>query len=137
MVRKWPEPQAGDILWCRFPADEALQPGPKPRPALLVKVLQSSRGLMALVAYGTSQKTETLYPGELLIPKTNDAAWRLSGLKYPTKFDLGRTVRLPYDSDWFAPPPAHPYGSIPKLGVLHPVYLRQAQMIWDKVRSSH
>lgn len=41
------------------------------------------------VAYGTSQRTTTLYRGEFAIPRDrNPAAFAAAGLRYDTKFDL-------------------------------------------------
>ena len=37
-TRWWPSPEAGEIVWCHFPQDQLPEPGPKPRPALVVKV---------------------------------------------------------------------------------------------------
>ncbi len=35
-VAWWPEPTAGEIVWCHFP--DNINPQPKPRPALILKV---------------------------------------------------------------------------------------------------
>ena len=38
MARIFPLPQAGDIVWCRFPEVGLAEPGPKPRPALVADI---------------------------------------------------------------------------------------------------
>lgn len=67
------------------------------------------------VAYGTSQAVDQRYPGEL----TTGAADPKAGLDRDTKFDLGNTVRLPFDSEWFAPSLNRRFGDHPKRGVLN------------------
>ena len=83
-----------------------------------------------LVAYGTSQKTDQLYAGEFRIAPQDGEAYTLSGLSFPTKFNLGKAVELPYSTDWFAVPPAAPSGQSPKLGVLHPIIIRRVAAAW-------
>jgi hypothetical protein len=96
-------------------------PGPKPRPALIITVFEDlAPQYSILVAYGTSKKTTHLRTGEFVISSKHPAAYKLSGLSYDTKFDLGKTVELPYSSQWFAIAPGKPFGQTPKLGVLHP-----------------
>ena len=79
------------------------------------------------VAYGTSQKTDRLHAGEFLISPQDGAAYAVSGLAYPTKFDLGRAIELPYNDVWFDVPPRAPFGQTPKLGLLHPSLMRRAR----------
>ena len=123
MARFFPLPAPGDIVWCRFPQTLAERPGPKPRPALTIDV-GTLRGEPAVeVIYGTSQKLDRLYPGEFAITPEDEGAYELSGLSYPTKFDTGRPVFLPYNDEWFAVAPGAPFGQNPKLGVLHPSLL--------------
>ena len=69
---------------------------------------------IARVAYGTSQDVEQRYPGEFTIRATDAKA----GLDRDTKFDLGTTVRLPFDTEWFAPSPNRRFGEHPKRGAL-------------------
>jgi hypothetical protein len=113
-----PLPAPGDIVWCKFPEAEDLgNPGPKPRPGMVVSV--AKMGHAVEIAFGTSKKTEKVFRGEFLIA-ANDPGFSDSGLGETTKFDLCRTVKLPFDSDWFAPAPG-PYARTPapKMGVLH------------------
>ena len=122
----WPEPTAGDIVWCHFP--DNIHPKPKPRPALdLVVFDDTAPEFFVQLAYGTSQRTTTLYKGEFAIIKAKQpAAYAAAGLSYDTKFNLKNLVTLPFNSDWFSVPPAAPHGQIPQLGVLHPSLVRTA-----------
>ena len=122
MIRWWKQPLAGDLVWCFFPQDEQLEPGPKPRPGLILevrRVLGSDQQFAVKVAYGTSQKTDSLYPGEFIIETADGAAFRLSGLSFSTKFDMAKIAELPYSDRWFAVPPRPRHGQNPKLGTLH------------------
>jgi len=65
--RWFPAPRAGDIVWCRFPQDRLPAPGPKPRPALVLRVGEHEGHPLVEVAYGTSRKVDTLYAGEFAI----------------------------------------------------------------------
>lgn len=127
MPRWWPEPAAGDIVWCHFP--DYVHPRPKPRPALVLTVFDDDEPEFSVqVAYGTSQKTTRLYKGEFAILRAaNPAAWEEANLSYDTKFNLGQVLELPYSTDWFSVPPAAPHGQIPKLGTLHPSMVRAVQ----------
>lgn len=131
----WPEPTAGDVVWCHFPDD--INPKPKPRPALILAVFDDQiPAFFVQVAYGTSQRTTTLYKGEFAILKAvQPAAYAAAGLSYDTKFDLKNLVTLPFNSDWFSVPPAAPHGQIPKLGVLHPSLVRIAATAHRAVHS--
>jgi len=78
------------------------------------------------VAYGTSQKTGNLYPGEFVLDP-NDKGFADSGLEVRTKFDVGNLVQLPFDDKWFAPSPLLKTGTpAPKMGSLHVSYLNAA-----------
>ena len=116
----WPAPEPGDIVWCRFPERPRDKPGPKPRPALVLEVTQRADGVEVKVAYGTTQKLGRLKAGEFAIRKLdNAAAYTLAGLSYDTKFDLVKTLSLPWDTMFFAIPHDPKHGQIPKLGSLH------------------
>ena len=134
LVRLWPAPNPGDIVWCHFPQVPGT-PGPKPRPALVVAVDDSNKkNVRVEVAYGTSQKTNRLYPGEFLISKLDNLdAYKLAGLSYDTKFDLNRTFQLPYNSDWFGVAPT-PLGQNPRLGTLHPSLVPALSAAYAKTR---
>lgn len=132
-LRWWPAPEAGEIVWCHFPHDLKVNtPGPKPRPTLVVRVADDNAPqFKVLVAYGTKQKTTELHSGEFLIDHNDSAAFLLSGLSYPTKFNFRQCVELPYNDVWFSVPPAAPNGQSPKLGILHPSLMRRAEAAWD------
>ena len=52
-MKSWPEPAAGDIVWCHFP--DNVHPKPKPRPALILVTKVDDEGVIfTSVAYGTS-----------------------------------------------------------------------------------
>jgi len=125
-MRWWPEPVAGDIVWCHFP--DHIHPKPKPRPALILTTQEDDEGqIFVTVAYGTRQKTNRLYGGEFRITKTDHpAAYASAGLSYDTKFDLKSALELPFNDDWFSVPPHAPHGQTPKLGTLHPSMVRIA-----------
>ena len=131
---RWPPPRPGDIVWCHFPQDLARRPGPKPRPGLVLAVGEVKGETALEVAFGTSQKTNRLYPGEFLIAPDDGDAFRTAGLSYPTKFDLRKSLQLPYTAEWFAVAPGTPFGQTPKLGLLHPGLIRRARMAFESRR---
>ncbi len=126
-VPRWfAAPHAGDIVWCRFPQRSVPGPGPKPRPALVLRVGEHAGRPIIEVCYGTSQKTDQLYSGEFVITPAVGAAYAVAGLSYPSKFNLGETFELDFNDVWFAVPPGAPHGQTPQLGLLHPSLMRRA-----------
>ena len=125
-MRWWPEPSAGEIIWCHFP--DNIHPKPKPRPGLIVSTKGDDEGnIFVSVAYGTSQKTNRLYSGEFRITKDeHPAAYASAGLSYDTQFNLRNVLELPFNCDYFSVPPQAPQGQNPKLGSLHPSMVRIA-----------
>jgi hypothetical protein len=123
-VKWWGEPVAGDIVWCHFP--DGITPMAKPRPVLIVAVYDDDDPQFYVkAAYGTSQRTSTLFRGDFaILRQCNAIAYETAGLSHDTKFDLGRLLDLPYSSEWFSVPPAAPHGQTPKLGMLHPSRVR-------------
>jgi hypothetical protein len=123
----WPEPTAGEIVWCHFP--DNVRPRPKPRPALILVVFDDDAPMFTVrVAYGTSQRTTSLHAGEFAILRgLNATAYVAAGLSFDTKFNLKQALDLPYTHDWFSVPPAAPHGQTPKLGTLHPSLVRAVQ----------
>ena len=96
MSEGWPQPLAGDIVWCHFPVDLAVTPADKPRPTLILEVYAAQdSSFNVIVAYGTSQKVTQLFSGEFAITDVDGAAYRVAGLSYPTKFNLKRRIQLP------------------------------------------
>jgi len=134
--RFFPQPRPGDIVWCKFPQHASLKPGPKSRPALVLKVGEKAAATWVQVAYGTSQKVDKLFSGEFVIADSDGDAYSISGLSYPTKFNLASTFELPFNEDWFGVPPAAPHGQVPKLGVLHPSLMRRARAAMEAARKA-
>ena len=122
----FPAPRPGDIVWRHFPQDKKLVPGPKPRPALVVRVGEIEGEPAVAVAYGTSQHIGELHPGEFMITRADREAFAVAGLSFDTKFNLSNVVELPFSAPWFAVPPGAPHGQSPKLGLLHPTTMRRA-----------
>ena len=132
----WPRPEAGDLVWRQFPnlpRAPQLQPGPKPRPVLVVRVIERNPHYRVFGAYGTSQKTAALRSGEFLLRKDSSTAFKLSGLSFDTKFSFANSVELDYSSEWFKVPPHVPCGQMPKLGVLHAAYGKAAYAAYRAV----
>lgn len=120
-----PLPEPGDIVWCHFPQLPG-KPGPKPRPALVLQVSEQDHEVR--VVYGTSQKTQKIYPTEFLLKK-GEPGFSLSGLARDTKFDMAVKVELPFNSDWFdlAPIKDGVASMSPVMGALHPTYLERVK----------
>lgn len=115
------QPHAGDIALCRFPQDLVNpKPGPKDRPAIILKVISDSAGsYQVLVCYATTNTSRRYAWDMVLDPNDNQTGFKAAGLTATTKFDLGQQVWLPYNSDWFLVPQLKPFGLTPKIGVLH------------------
>jgi hypothetical protein len=78
-----------------------------------------------------------LQAGEFAIRRLeNAAAYLLAGLSYDTKFDLGKTLSLPWDSMFFAVPPDPRHGQTPKLGSLHSGMMKVAEAALRATRST-
>lgn len=120
-------PKPGEIVWCLFPRHRSLQPGPKPRPGLILQVGEQDDKPWVKVAYGTSQRVQELFAGEFAISPADGDAYRLAGLSYPTKFNLAQAVELSFNDQWFGVAPGAPHGQSPKLGVLHPSLMRRGR----------
>jgi len=130
----WRPPSPGDLVWCRFPELPAKAPGPKPRPALVVNVVIHDDGVVVHVVYGTSQRVDRLTAGQFAIRKdANPSAFALAGLAFDTKFDFKVLLELPWTDAFFKVPPRAVHGQTPKLGTLHPSFLRAAKAAFDAV----
>ena len=106
-----------------------MEPGPKPRPALVVSVEKREDGDLVRVVYGTSQNLTRLKTGEVAITQTNHpAAYALAGLAYDTKFDFKVIVELAWSDRYFKVPPRSPHGDTPRLGTLHATVLRAVEV---------
>lgn len=104
--------------WASPPAQETSCNTVSRRPGLVLEVEQLVEGgvgrIIVRVAYGTSQHVDRRYPGEFTVRAADTQA----GLARDTKFDLGNSVRIPFDPDWFAVAPNRRYGEHPKRGIL-------------------
>ena len=128
MSHVWSLPAPGDIVWCLFPEVPNIEPGPKPRPAIVLSVERLDDGNQVSVVYGTSQHLMRLKTGEVAITQAkNPAAFKLAGLAYDTKFDFKVVVDLPWSDRYFKVPVRNPHGNTPKLGTLHATILRAVE----------
>lgn len=89
---------------------------------------------MAEVAYGTIRKLERLFGAEFAVGPEDGEAFVLSGLSYPTQFDLGRAMELPFNDVWFDVAPGTPFGQTPRIGVFHPSLVGRAKAAHGAVR---
>jgi hypothetical protein len=127
MAARWPQPAPGDIVWCRFPELPRQAPGPKPRPALVLEVIEREDGIEVVVVYGTSKRVDKLSAGEFAITRVGHvAAYKAASLSHDTKFDFKQTARLPWSEEFFAVPPGAPHGQKPLIGTLHASMIRAA-----------
>ncbi len=127
---------AGDIVWSYFPHELQKKPAEKPRPALILSVYDDNAPQFGvLVVHGTSQRVNQLYGREFAITVADGDAYKAAGLSYDTKFNLGRSLDLAFNEEYFAVPPAAPNGQRPKLGVLHPALMKRAAAAWSAARS--
>ena len=125
----WRLPAPGDLVWCLFPEVPGMEPGPKPRPALVMSVERRDNGDVVSVVYGTSQNLTRLKTGEVAITQDrNPAAYALAGLAYDTKFDFKIVVDLPWTDRYFKVPPRSPHGNNPKIGTLHATILHAMEV---------
>ncbi len=109
-----------NIVWCHFPeAHDQRNPGPKPRPALVRAIRLNGEHTRAEieVTYGTSKTKSFERPLDLII--ANAAELNAMGLPQATRFDLDRTIWLPWAEEWFTP---RTHGQSPIIGSLTPKY---------------
>jgi PemK-like, MazF-like toxin of type II toxin-antitoxin system len=124
MTRSWSLPAPGDIVWCLFPQLPDVEPGPKPRPALVLALENREDGDVVSVVYGTSQNVTRLKTGEVAIMKAKHAAaYALAGLAYDTKFDFKVVVDLAWSDRYFKGLPRNRHTNNPKMGTLHATML--------------
>jgi hypothetical protein len=128
---KWKLPAPGDIVWCLFPEAPDIEPGPKPRPALVIRVDRRQDGDLVSLVYGTSKNLTRLRSGEVAITQSkNPAAYALAGLAYDTKFDFKVVVELPWTDRYFKVPTRNLHGNTPKLGTLHATILHSVEVAY-------
>jgi PemK-like, MazF-like toxin of type II toxin-antitoxin system len=136
MSSHWASPAPGDIVWCLFPEVPESDPGPKPRPALVMGVETREDGNVVRVAYGTSQHLSRLKTGEVAITQEKyPAAYALAGLAYDTKFDFKVIVALPWTDRYFKAPLRNRHGNTPKIGTLHATVLRAVEAAYRAAAS--
>jgi len=136
MTQNWKLPAPGDIVWCLFPEVPGIEPGPKPRPALVVRVESREDGDLVSVVYGTSRNVTRLRMGEVAITKAgHPAAYALAGLAYDTKFDFKVLVDLPWSGRYFKVPLRNLHGSTPKIGTLHATVLHAVEATYRAAES--
>ena len=128
---KWKLPAPGDIVWCLYPEAPDIEPGPKPRPALVIRVDRRQDGDLVSLVYGTSKNLTRLRSGEVAITQSkNPAAYALAGLAYDTKFDFKVVVELPWTDRYFKVPTRNLHGNTPKLGTLHSTILHSVEVAY-------
>jgi hypothetical protein len=94
-------PSRFDIIYCRFPYEEAPGlPGPKPRPGLVYDgLINPADGLpYVFVHYGTSQNFDRLNPFQFVIGNSADIV--RSGLTFMTRFDLRKPEPIPWAEEF-------------------------------------
>ena len=136
MTQHWKLPAPGDIVWCLFPEVPDIEPGPKPRPALVMGVERRADGDVVSVVYGTSKNLVRLKTGEVAITQAkNPAAYALAGLAYDTKFDFKVIVDLPWSDRYFKVPVRNSHGNTPKLGTLHATVMHAVEVAYRAAAS--
>ncbi|MGI2205186.1 toxin of addiction system [Shewanella oncorhynchi] len=118
-----PAALVGVILFAWFPSDEhPNRPGPKFRPVLVVDADPS--GSQLRLAYGTSQRVDENYRGELTF-----RSHEMEKLDKDTKFCLGRTRWVPVTPEYFVKDGNQVIiGTIPKNRV-RDLYLRVQEVL--------
>ena len=128
---KWKLPAPGDIVWCLFPEVPDIEPGPKPQPALVMRVERRHDGDLVSLVYGTSKNLTRLRSCEVAITQSkNPAAYALAGLAYDTKFNFKVIVELPWTNRYFKVPTRNLHGNIPKIGTLHATILHSVEVAY-------
>ena len=106
----------GAIVFAWLPESERPHaPGPKYRPVLVIDTDIKNRRIR--LAYGTSQKTEVNYAGEITMAKDD-----VPGLSKDTKFALKKSFWVPLDNAYFCHPKT---GSLTIIGYI-PHYKRDS-----------
>lgn len=123
-----PLPVPGDIVLCFFPEICSARKFGKQRPAIVLAV--NSEKKVVEVAFGTTQKLDRVYPTEVIFDSSSPSFSR-TGLRKTTKFDLARTAKLEFNSEWFCPPAFPPGVTSPILGVVPPVMIEALRKAFD------
>jgi hypothetical protein len=96
MTNPWTLTVVGDILLCHFPELPALDPGPKPSPALVVKVTVKDDGVVIAVVYGTTHRLHRLRSAEFATRKVQNP--KLSTL-HPSMMQAARAAYVAATDD--------------------------------------
>lgn len=127
-----PAPYA--IVWCRFPHDASLgEPGPKPRPAIVLNVAldeESGEAEVQLI-YGTTNLKMMKRRNDFFI--TNFAEMEACGLDKATRFDLDQIVWVPWAKEWFETLSGYDSPVIGRLSA-HGVRLLQYEFSWRQAK---
>lgn len=96
-------PARYDIVLCRYPENGSDTPGPKSRPALVrATAVMDDTGLGDVeVVYGTRVLKLGLRSLDLHVTNLQEMNW--AGLFHPTRFDLDKSVWLPWAEEFFVP----------------------------------
>lgn len=133
----WNLPEPGDIVWGNFPEDSREDPGPKPRPCLVISVSKTGNDYQITVASGTSKKLDKLYTGDVSITeRLNKEAYQYAGLKLDTKFQLSVMKKLPWNDHFFGVRADKRFGDSPKIGKLHESMMRAFAAAYNAVKNS-
>jgi hypothetical protein len=128
-------PSPLDIVWCHFPEEHDYEkPGPKPRPGLVraVRLNRERTRAEVDVTYGTSRTKSFERPSDFIIANAADLS--AMGLPQATRFDLDKTIWLPWAVEWFTP---RTHGQSPVIGTLTQEYRRYlAELKTKRARSS-
>lgn len=119
-------PKSLDVVWCRFPELSPDTPGPKCRPGIVRSVELGRQQTVARieVCYGTSKLKKDLYPYDLFVE--NLSQLNLLGLPQATRFELDRTVKLPWAKEFFEPRDG---SKTPIIGRLSPYEIGQLETL--------
>jgi hypothetical protein len=113
-MRCWPEPLAGEMVWCHFPDNKGAKP--EPRPGLILLVKEDDEAMIFVnVAYANAGLSHDSFQD--------------------TKLDLNRLWEVPFIDEYFLVPPHAPHGQTPKLGILHPSLVRIVSAAFTATRS--
>jgi len=128
-------PAPASIVWCNFP--EHLSPGvpgPKPRPALILKVRYATQPpdgrFYVQTVYGTSKLKIGRRPNDFTI--SNFATLNVLRLPQATRFDLDNVLWLPWARPYFNGRKPDDRYSTPTMSVL-PAALQQS-LRWTMAR---
>ncbi len=94
-------PAPYDIVWCRFPYEEAPdKPGPEPHPGLIRQAFADQNGNPWVeVVFGTSK--DPLRSGNEYFTISKVSEMNACNLKYATRFCFRKCMQLPWSEEYF------------------------------------